>query len=301
MEHFKRKEEWKKVFFSSVFVPLCRSFKVDTIDVYRQVTHSMSIGVFYDKMTAKERPRLYNILSLEFSQNEAMCKLVSPPILVLELSFVHKLWPDRNDLINWDPELRQIVEVLEEHRRNKPEVALFCLCGMAGSYTDFHIDFGGSSVWYHIYQGKKIFYLIEPTVEYLNLFEKYQLTMLSIDVFQLVIHEGQTLMIPSGWIHAVYTPVDSLVFGGNFLHALNTPMQLRLYDMEQRLKKEIGTEDRFLFPHFELVNWYAARSFILEHLREANDEGNRADQYIMEAALALLPHLKEWMRRDKVI
>ncbi|VDO27380.1 unnamed protein product, partial [Haemonchus placei] len=51
-------------------VSLGRSYKVDTIDVYRQVTHSMSIGAFYDKMISKERPRLYNILSLEFSQNE---------------------------------------------------------------------------------------------------------------------------------------------------------------------------------------------------------------------------------------
>lgn len=49
---------------------LGRPFRVDTIDVYRQVTHSMSIGAFYDKMVDKERPRLYNILSLEFSQNE---------------------------------------------------------------------------------------------------------------------------------------------------------------------------------------------------------------------------------------
>jgi hypothetical protein len=32
---------------------------------------------------------------------------------------------------------------------------------------------------------------------------------------------GQTLLIPTGWIHAVFTPVDSLVFGGNFLHGLN--------------------------------------------------------------------------------
>ena len=29
---------------------------------------------------------------------------------------------------------------------------------------------------------------------------------------------GDTFMIPTGWIHAVYTPADSLVFGGNFLH-----------------------------------------------------------------------------------
>ncbi|KAJ1374565.1 hypothetical protein KIN20_037273 [Parelaphostrongylus tenuis] len=339
MECFKRKEEWRKVYLikitrglemrmpdkgdnfglHSIVELFGRDYKVDTIDVYRQVTHSMSIGAFYDKITAKERPRLYNILSLEFSQNEVMRKLVSPPILVLELSFVHKLWPDRNDLINWDPELdylpssmkvRHIVEVLEEHRRNKPEVALFCLCGMAGSYTDFHIDFGGSSVWYHIYQGRKIFYIVEPTAVYLDLFEKYQRSESKTEVFfgdllppgalrRVVIEEGQTLMVPSGWIHAVYTPVDSLVFGGNFLHALNTRMQLKVYEMEQRLKKEIGTEDRFLFPNFELVHWYAARSFILEQLREANDEGNRADQYIMDAAVALLPRLKEWMRRDK--
>jgi hypothetical protein len=40
--------------------------------------------------------------------------------------------------------------------------------------------------------------------------------------------QGNTLMIPSGYIHAVYTPVDSIVFGGNFLHSLAIPMQLRL-------------------------------------------------------------------------
>ena len=31
-----------------------------------------------------------------------------------------------------------------------------------------------------------------------------------------------------GWIHAVFTPVDSLVFGGNFLHSHAIAMQLRL-------------------------------------------------------------------------
>ena len=44
------------------------------------------------------------------------------------------------------------IEVAEEHKKSRPDVALFCLCGMGGSYTDFHIDFGGSSVWYHIYK-----------------------------------------------------------------------------------------------------------------------------------------------------
>lgn len=34
---------------------------------------------------------------------------------------------------------------------------------VAGCYTDFHIDFGGSSVWYHILRGQKVFWLIPPT------------------------------------------------------------------------------------------------------------------------------------------
>ncbi|KAF3820646.1 hypothetical protein GH733_005191, partial [Mirounga leonina] len=38
------------------------------------------------------------------------------------------------------------------------------------------------------------------------------------------------------WIHAVYTPVDSLVFGGNILHSFNVPMQLRIYEIEDRTR-----------------------------------------------------------------
>ena len=35
-----------------------------------------------------------------------------------------------------------------------------------------------------------------------------------------------------GWIHAVHTPEDSLVFGGNFLHSFGIAMQLRIWAME---------------------------------------------------------------------
>lgn len=27
---------------------------------------------------------------------------------------------------------------------------------VGGCYTDFHIDFGGTSVWYHIIKGQKV-------------------------------------------------------------------------------------------------------------------------------------------------
>ena len=32
----------------------------------------------------------------------------------------------------------------------------YCLMSVKGCYTDFHIDFGGTSVWYHILHGEKV-------------------------------------------------------------------------------------------------------------------------------------------------
>ena len=40
----------------------------------------------------------------------------------------------------------------------------------------------------------------------------------------------------TGWIHAVHTPVDWLVFGGNFLHSFNISGQLAVADIEETNK-----------------------------------------------------------------
>ena len=45
--------------------------------------------------------------------------------------------------------------------------------------------------------------------------------------YKCTVKQGQTLFIPTGWIHAVLTPIDSLVFGGNFLHNLQIELQIR--------------------------------------------------------------------------
>lgn len=36
-----------------------------------------------------------------------------------------------------------------------PQVLRYALMSPAGSYTDWHCDFGGSSVWYHLISGRK--------------------------------------------------------------------------------------------------------------------------------------------------
>ena len=45
---------------------------------------------------------------------------------------------------------------------------------------------------------------------------------------RVVLQSGNTFFIPSGWIHAVYTPEDTLVFGGNFLHSFGMEKQLQI-------------------------------------------------------------------------
>ena len=52
------------------------------------------------------------------------------------------------------------------------------------------------------------------------------------------------IIIPSGWIHAVYTPEDSLVFGGNFLHSFAIEKQLRIAQIEELTK--VPAKYRFL-------------------------------------------------------
>ena len=47
---------------------------------------------------------------------------------------------------------------------------------------------------------------------------------------------GDTFFIPSGWIHAVYTPADSVVFGGNFLHSFGIDKQLKIASVEEATK-----------------------------------------------------------------
>uniref|UniRef100_A0A2I3T2S7 PHD finger protein 2 n=1 Tax=Pan troglodytes TaxID=9598 RepID=A0A2I3T2S7_PANTR len=70
-----------------------------------------------------------------------MSSFVEPPDIVKKLSWVENYWPDDALLA-------------------KPKVTKYCLICVKDSYTDFHIDSGGASAWYHVLKGEKTFYLI---------------------------------------------------------------------------------------------------------------------------------------------
>uniref|UniRef100_A0A3Q4HRG2 PHD finger protein 8 n=1 Tax=Neolamprologus brichardi TaxID=32507 RepID=A0A3Q4HRG2_NEOBR len=256
--------------------------EIDVIDVSRQCDLKMRLGDFVEYYNSPNRDRVLNVISLEFSETR-LSNLVETPKIVRKLSWVENLWP-------------------EESVFERPNVQKYCLMGVKDSYTDFHIDFGGTSVWYHVLRGEKIFYLISPTPANLALFERWSSSSNQNEMFfgdqvdmcyKCSVKQGNTLFIPTGWIHSVLTPVDCLAFGGNFLHSLNIDMQLRAYEIEKRL----STADLFKFPNFETVCWYVGKH-LLDTFRGLRENRRHPATYLVHGAKALNNAFRSWTRKE---
>ncbi|XP_043479415.1 histone lysine demethylase PHF8-like isoform X1 [Leptopilina heterotoma] len=256
--------------------------EMDVIDVARQNNIRMKLREFVEYYNAPVRSRILNVISLEFT-NTGLAPLVEAPYIARKLDWVNAVWPR-----DWP----------EDSEMKRPEVQKYCLMGVKDSFTDFHVDFGGTSVWYHILRGEKIFYLIRPTPTNLQLYQHWMCSSTQSETFfgdqadacyKCTLKQGQTMLIPTGWIHAVLTPVDSLVFGGNFVHSLNIPMQIQIYEIEKKMK----TPYKFQYPGFETINWFAAKK-LLKELKELNHEGKKCPAYFLQGVKALLSILKQW-------
>ncbi|KAF6091231.1 PHD finger protein 8 [Phyllostomus discolor] len=256
--------------------------EIDVIDVARQADCKMKLGDFVKYYYSGKREKVLNVISLEFSDTR-LSNLVETPKIVRKLSWVENLWP-------------------EECIFERPNVQKYCLMSVRDSYTDFHIDFGGTSVWYHVLKGEKIFYLIRPTNANLTLFECWSSSSNQDEMFfgdqvdkcyKCSVKQGQTLFIPTGWIHAVLTPVDCLAFGGNFLHSLNIEMQLKAYEIEKRL----STADLFKFPNFETICWYVGKH-ILDIFRGLRENRRHPASYLVHGGKALNLAFRAWTKKE---
>ncbi|KAK3100902.1 JmjC domain-containing histone demethylation protein 1, partial [Teratosphaeriaceae sp. CCFEE 6253] len=156
----------------------------------------------------------------------------------------------------------------EEKDKGKwPKVQYYCLMSVADSYTDFHVDFGGSSVYYHILKGKKTFFFIPPKQKHLKAYEEWNespqqnftfLPSITKECYRVDLNEGDTMLIPSGWIHAVWTPETSLVIGGNFLTRMSYKNQFKLVEIE----KANHTPIKFRYPFFQRIMWYTVIQYL---------------------------------------
>ncbi|KAL5265289.1 hypothetical protein ACHWQZ_G006133 [Mnemiopsis leidyi] len=243
--------------------------KVDVMDVGTQRSLQMTMHQWAKYFESNKRDTLLNVISLEISKTP-LCELVSPPDFVRELDWVETAWP---------PTLKESQNSGTNNlaKMKYPKVQKYCLMSVRGSYTDFHVDFGGTSVWYHLVKGAKVFWLIPPTEENLSKFVKWTLAGKQSDIFfgdlvdncyRINLHAGDTFYLPGGWIHGVYTPRKSLVFGGNFLHSYNIIGQLQVTAIEDITK----VEARYLYPYFVEMVWFVLEKYH-KHLKYIEERG----------------------------
>lgn len=232
---------------------------IDVMDVKTQKNIEMSMKDWCKYYESKNRDRLLNVISLEFSHTK-LDELVESPMIVRLLDWVDLVWP--KFLKESQTESTNTIDKMKY-----PKVQKYCLMSVKGSYTDFHIDFGGTSVWYHILRGKKIFWMVPPTELNLQIFEEWTLSGMQQDVFfgdtveecfRVELSAGNTFFIPSGWIHAVYTLEDSLVFGGNFLHSFGIENQLKVSRIEDATKVPL----KFRYPFYTEILWYVVQHYV---------------------------------------
>lgn len=225
--------------------------KVEVIDVKSQNGENKKWNMrrwadYYENPNNKV---VRNVISLEVSQSK-LGRLIRRPQIVQDLDLQDSVWPE---------------ELLA--KGEYPRVQFYCLMSVADCFTDFHIDFGGSSVFYHILKGKKTFLFIPPKEKHLKKYEEWCMspaqnwTFLgdqTKECYRVDLSEGDTMLIPAGWIHAVWTPEDSLVIGGNFLTRLSFGMQLRVAQVE----KATRVARKFRYPHFQKLHWYTALHYL---------------------------------------
>ncbi|KAJ3314088.1 JmjC domain-containing histone demethylation protein 1 [Boothiomyces sp. JEL0838] len=223
---------------------------VDVVQVATQKGLKMKLREWaeYFNLPPEKRARILNVISLEIGSGE-FGKMIKRPSYVRQVDWIDNIWPSK--------------DITPEY----PKVQLYCLMGVQDSYTDFHIDFGGSSVFYHVLSGEKIFYFIEPTKANLDIYKRWSMDPDQSNIFlgdlvdkvvKVRLVAQNTMHIPSGWIHAVYTPKDTMVIGGNYLHLYAAQMQIDIAKME----RETNVPLRFRFPYFDKMHWYAAKKYM---------------------------------------
>nr|XP_006825994.1 PREDICTED: lysine-specific demethylase 7A-like [Saccoglossus kowalevskii] len=118
----------------------------------------------------------------------------------------------------------------------------------------------------------------------------------SVNDVDACVGKKQTFLSFLGWIHAVFTPVDTMVFGGNFLHHYDIGLQIQIHELEKRVK----TPERFQFPWFETTMWYAAKHF-QELFKDYRDDEKKPPAYLLKGVKSLCTALRSWTMKKEYL
>lgn len=253
---------------------------------------------------------IYNVLSLEVSNDSQLAPLIEVPTFVKEHSLVLDVERALKTDINMDFGKKNTMSAEARNERIKRETKLskfnqhvpryekYIIFSQAGAFTDLHIDLAGSGVFYYVYLGTKVIYFAEPTEENLKLYAQLELekkTIWSCDEeilkrFQRIeVNAGEMVLIPPGFLHFVYTPVDSLVIGGNFLTEAFLPLHFNMVQLEETCRKMKNLQKTQMFKGFyEFMFLYLEKIYF--PLIEANR--SRISPHLIDRGRVLLEGLE---------
>ena len=156
------------------------------------------------------------------------------------LNCVHQL--SASDTVGNHDEVAQMPRTLDERnlsRRWWPKQSTFCLFTMQGASMSYHLDLWATAVLYVVLWGVKLFVVAPPTKHNLGLLRSWQESggdgrreaharfPAELEQAQIaVLLQHQALLLPSGWVHAVFTPVDSSTLGWNWQPEAQLPSAL---------------------------------------------------------------------------
>uniref|UniRef100_A0A0N5BDK9 JmjC domain-containing protein n=1 Tax=Strongyloides papillosus TaxID=174720 RepID=A0A0N5BDK9_STREA len=180
-------------------------------------TVSMTLGSLLDKFLEdpSERKNIYNCVNIDFTFTE-LGKIFKSPDFVIKNYLVINNWPDIY-------KISQIYDINEYGVYNElhfPMSHQVYTISAKYAFSDFHIDFSGVNVWVTLLKGKKVWWLAPPTPENISLCESYlkdpsalkDIVMELVENYcRITLTAGQSLLLPSGWLHAVLTLEDSLM------------------------------------------------------------------------------------------
>jgi len=231
---------------------------VDVLDAKTQKSQSMCMKDWTKYWNSDPREETLNGISLEYSKTKLDAQVTSPTI-VRKIDWIEKAWPKH---------LKELQEDTSNSIKDMmyPKVQKFVIMSVANSFVDFHLDFGGTSVWYYVLRGQKVFWLVPPTDKNLVLFEEWSRKKekagffgdIAEGCFRVDVMAGNTMFLPAGWIHAVFTPRDAIVFSGSFLHSYAIEKQLKICLMEDAM----CVPERFRFPFNTEMLWYVLDRYV---------------------------------------
>lgn len=220
---------------------------------------------------------VYNVLSLEVSNHPTLSKKIRAPTfvhrhsLVLEMrdkleSQIERLQENAATLSQADRKRLQALKLkFAQFETHIPHYEKYIIFSQRGAYTGLHVDLAGSAVYYYVCQGQKVIYFAPPTPENMQLYKELELSKGSLwqqdpDVLRrferVVVNAGEMVLIPPGYLHFVYTPVNSLVIGGNFLTLNFIRFHFMMTHFEEINRKNSNLARNQMFKNFHDFMFY---------------------------------------------